>query len=90
MHEFVNQLSTQELDYKLYRTINNFLRYKNLFWAIIMEDEEGDRKLADLLEQTLHADRNQFMKAIIRMLDLKSTSQDKQSPESCQTHPTKK
>ena len=55
-----------------------------------MEDEERDRKLVDLLEQTLHADRNQFMKAIIRMLDLKATSQDKQSPESCQTHPTKK
>ena len=55
-----------------------------------MEDEERDRKLVDLLEQTFHANRNQFMKAIIRMLDLKATSQDKQSPESCQTHPTRK
>ncbi len=55
-----------------------------------MEDEERDGKLADLLEQTFHVDRNQFMRAIIRMLDLKATSQDRQSPESCQTHPTKK
>ena len=55
-----------------------------------MEDEERDTKLAELLEQVLHQDIDVFSESIIRMLDLKATSQDKQSPESCQTHPTRK
>ena len=55
-----------------------------------MEDEERDRRLMELLEQILEQDIDKFSESIIRMLDLKVTSQDKQSPESCQTHPTKK
>ena len=55
-----------------------------------MEDEERDRELVELLEQVLHQDIDAFSESISRMLDLKVTSQDKQSPESCQTHPTKK
>ena len=55
-----------------------------------MEDEERDRYLVELLEQILNQDIDKFSKSIIRMLDLKATSQDKQSHESCQTHPTKK
>ncbi len=55
-----------------------------------MDGKKRDRKLAELLEQVLQQDIDAFSKSIIRMLDLKVTSQDKQSPESCQTHPTKK
>ena len=55
-----------------------------------MEDEERDRELAELLEQLLHQDIAKFSDSINRMLDLKATSQDKQSPEFCQTHLTKK
>ena len=55
-----------------------------------MEDEERDSKLAELLEQLLQQDIAKFSDSINRMLDLKATSQDKQSPESCQTHLTKK
>ncbi len=55
-----------------------------------MEDEESDTKLAELLEQVLHQDIDAFSESVIAMLDLKATFQDKQSPESCQTHPTKK
>ncbi len=55
-----------------------------------MEDEERDRELVELLEQLIHKDIDAFSESIIRMLDLKVTSQDKQSPESCQTHPKRK
>ena len=55
-----------------------------------MEDEVRDRRLVRLLEQILHQDIAKFSESIIRMLDLKATSQDKQSPESCQAHPKKK
>ena len=55
-----------------------------------MEDGERDTKLAELLEQVLHQDIDAFSESVIRMLDLKATSQDRQSPESCQTHPMKK
>ncbi len=55
-----------------------------------MEDGERNTKLAGLLEQALHQDIDAFSESVIRMLDLKATSQDRQSPESCQTHPTKK
>ena len=55
-----------------------------------LEDEERDRYLVELLEQTLKQDIDKFSESTIRLLDLKATSQDKQSPESCQTHPTKK
>ena len=51
-----------------------------------MEDEERDRYLVELLEQTLKQDIDKFSESTIRLLDLKATSQDKQSPESCQTH----
>lgn len=55
-----------------------------------MEDEERDAKLAELLEQILHQDIERFSNVVIRMLDLRATSPDKQSPESCQTHPMMK
>ncbi len=55
-----------------------------------MEDKKPDRYLVELLEQVLRQDSDAFSESIIRMLDLKATSQDKQSPESYQTHPTKK
>ena len=55
-----------------------------------MEDEERDRELAELLEQLLHQDIAKFSDSINRMLDLRATSQDKQSHESCQTRPEKK
>ena len=55
-----------------------------------MEDEVSDRRLVKLLEQILNQDIAKFSESIIRMLDLKATSQDKQSPESCQTHPKRK
>ena len=58
--------------------------------GILMEDGERDTKLAELLEQVLHQDIDAFSESVIRMLDLKATSQDKQSPESCQAHPKKK
>ena len=55
-----------------------------------MEDEERDRRLMELLEQILEQDIDKFSESIIRMLDLKATFQDMQSPESCQTHPKRK
>ena len=55
-----------------------------------MEDEVRDRRLVKLLEQILHQDIAKFSESIIRMLYLKATSQDKQSPESCHTHPKRK
>ena len=55
-----------------------------------MEDEERDRELVEFLEQVLHQDIDKFSESIIRMLELRATSQDKQSPESCQTHLTKR
>ena len=73
--------------------INNCLEKQlveiKILWklfGVFMEDEERDRRLVELLEQILEQDIDKFYESIIRMLDLRATSQDKQSPESCQTH----